>query len=120
MSVSRRSPGTIPGRLLGIGALALAAVSALAARRTASLCKPRPSRALTPEATAGFQTTDNLILTVHLPGADKTRPADTLRVQLVDADGKVLADVEQQAQLGDAPTSHRFDLKNSGKSRPIR
>ena len=78
--------------------------------RASASSRPRPPPALTPEAAAGFQTTDKLVLTVNLPAADKTQPADTLRVELIDPDGKVIDSGEQQAQPGDAPTTHRFEL----------
>ncbi len=40
----------------------------------------------------------------------KPQPADKLRVELIGPDGKVLDSGEQQAQPGDAPTTHRFEL----------
>ncbi len=66
--------------------------------------------ALTPEAAAGFQTTDKLVLTIQLPPSQKPQPADKLRVELIGPDGKVLDSGEQQVQPGDAPTTHRFEL----------
>ncbi len=109
MSASSRSPWYYPWAPLGIGAVVVAAVGVLL------LAGPPVQQAhaapvLTPEAAAGFQTTDKLVLTVNLPTAGKTQPADKLRVELIDPDGKIIDSGEQQAQPGDAPNAYRFEL----------
>ncbi len=109
MSASRRSPWYYPWAPLGIGAVTAAAVVALLlAGPPAQQAQAAP--ALTPRAAAGYQTTDKLVLTVNLPRAEKPQPSDTLRVELVDADGKVLTSDERKVQPGNGPTSHRFEL----------
>jgi hypothetical protein len=65
---------------------------------------------LKPEARAGFQTMDKLVLTVSLPAAADRKVKDNLRVELVGPDDKVLADKEREVQLEAAATSHRFEF----------
>ena len=103
MSASRRSPWYYPWAPLGIGALTFAAVVALLlAGPPAQQAQAAP--ALTPQAAVGYQTTDKLVLTVNLPRAEKPQPADTLRVELVAADGKVLD--ERRAQSAARRRTH--------------
>ncbi len=109
MSASHRSPWYYPWAPLGIGALTVAAVVALLLVGPPAQ-QAHAAPALTPQAAAGFQTTDKLVLTVNLPRAEKPQPAGTLRVELVDADGKVLTSDERKVQPGDGPTSHRFEM----------
>ena len=90
MSASRRSPWYYPWAPLGIGALTVAAVVALLLAGPPGPAGPGRRRRSRPQAAAGFQTTDKLILTVNLPARREAQPADTLRVELIDPDGKVL------------------------------
>jgi hypothetical protein len=62
------------------------------------------------EATAGFQTTDHLTLTVALSGSSPVAPRGKLAVELLDAEGKVLAHDTQEVQPADEPSSHRFQF----------
>jgi hypothetical protein len=64
----------------------------------------------TPEATAGFQTTEHLTLTVALSGSATPVPRGKLAVELLDADGKVIAQESQDVQPADETTSHRFQF----------
>ena len=70
MSASRRSRGYYPWAPLGIGAAAVAVL--LLAGPPAQ--QAHAAAALTPQAAAGFQTTDKLVLTVNLPRADNPSP----------------------------------------------
>jgi hypothetical protein len=63
-----------------------------------------------PRATAAFQTTDHLVLTVALPSAREAPGRGTLAVVLLGPDGKVLARKERAARLGKVPSLHRFQL----------
>jgi hypothetical protein len=63
-----------------------------------------------PEVTAGFQTTERLILTVNLPAHDKGGSRGTLVVQLIDADGKVLDDPRKDVVRTQQARSYRFEL----------
>jgi hypothetical protein len=67
-----------------------------------------------PRPTAGFQTTERLALTVTLAGVEGAAPRGTLKVELLDAGGKVLADKEQEAQPAAEVTSHRFEFAPTG------
>jgi hypothetical protein len=70
---------------------------------------PAQAAPLAPEAAAGFQTTEKLILTVNLPGSPKNTKG-TLRVELIGRDDKVLAQDERTVEATDEATTHRFEL----------
>jgi hypothetical protein len=63
-----------------------------------------------PEATAGFQTTEHLTLTVALSGSEKPGRRGTLAVELLDADGKVIEHASEDVQPEAEATSHRFQF----------
>ncbi len=63
-----------------------------------------------PKATAGFQTTERLTLTVTLPAVSGDVARGVLKVELLDPDGKVLAEKEQDAQPAGEDVSHRFEF----------
>jgi hypothetical protein len=63
-----------------------------------------------PKATAGFQTTERLTLTVTLPAVSGNGAKGNLKVELLDPDGKVLAEKEQDAQPAGDDTSYRFEF----------
>src|SRR5205085_10995162 len=67
------------------------------------------AQAAPPEATAGFQTTEKLVLTVTLPAADR-RAAGALSVELVGADGQVLAAEQRTVEAAAEATGHRFEF----------
>ena len=106
MSASRRSRSYYLWAPLGIGVAVAAAVVVLFVAGPPAQ-QAQAAAPLTPQAAVGFQTTEQLVLTVNLPAADKPQPAGTLRVELLDADGKLLDSGEQPAQAGD---SKRFEL----------
>jgi 5-hydroxyisourate hydrolase-like protein (transthyretin family) len=64
----------------------------------------------TPEVTAGFQTTERLTLTVHLPALDKGRQRGTLLVELIDPEGKILDEARKDVELMEEATSQRFEF----------
>ncbi len=107
MANSLPSRWSIPRMLLGLAAaVSVAVVALLLVDRTG----PQAQGATVPRATAGFQTTERLALTVTLPGVEGSAPRGTLKVELLDAAGKVLAEAEQEAQPGADVTSHRFEF----------
>jgi hypothetical protein len=63
-----------------------------------------------PEVTAGFQTTERLTLTVHLPALDKGRQRGTLVVELIGPEDKILDDASKEVELTEAATSQRFEF----------
>jgi hypothetical protein len=63
-----------------------------------------------PKATAGFQTTERLALTVTLPAVSGDVAKGALKVELLDPEGKILAEKEEEAQPGAEDTSHRFEF----------
>ncbi|HTU23237.1 MAG TPA: hypothetical protein VMG10_34705, partial [Gemmataceae bacterium] len=64
----------------------------------------------TPEVAAGFQTNERLTLTVNLPALEKGSRRDTLIVELIDPDGKILDDARKDVELTEEATSQRFEL----------
>jgi hypothetical protein len=64
-----------------------------------------------PEVSAGFQTTDRLVLTVALPAIEKGGGRGTLVVELIGPDGKVLDDSQKNVELTQEPSSQRFEFK---------
>jgi 5-hydroxyisourate hydrolase-like protein (transthyretin family) len=63
-----------------------------------------------PEVTAGFQTTERLTLTVHLPALDKDRQRGTLVVELIGPEGTILDDTRKDVELTEQATSQRFEF----------
>jgi hypothetical protein len=91
--------------------LAAGVAAAVAALLLVGPAGPQARAALPePKATAGFQTTEHLTLTVTLPGVSGTAPSGILKVELLDPDGKVLAEKEQDAQPAGDDTSYRFEF----------
>jgi hypothetical protein len=109
MSRTQPRPWYYPWAPLGLGVLLTAGVIALV------LIGPTgPQRAaaasMAPQSPVGFQTTDKLVLSVTLPKADKPTGAGPLKVQLIDSDGKVIAEEERSVKPGDSPSTHRFEF----------
>ncbi len=63
-----------------------------------------------PEVTAGFQTTERLILTVNLPTYDKGTSRGPLIVELVDPDGKVFDSVRKDSVGNQETKTYRFEF----------
>jgi 5-hydroxyisourate hydrolase-like protein (transthyretin family) len=63
-----------------------------------------------PEVTAGFQTTERLILTVNLPAHDKGGSHGTLIIELVDPKGEVLDEGRKNVELTEVATSQLFEF----------
>jgi len=63
----------------------------------------------TPEVTAGFQTTERLVLTVNLPAAN-AKANGTLLVELVDPQGEVLDSASKDVTLTEEASSQRFEF----------
>src|SRR5579884_115724 len=63
-----------------------------------------------PEVTAGFQTTERLILTVNLPAYDKGSSRGPLIVELVDPEGKVLDSARNDAVANQETKTYRFEF----------
>jgi hypothetical protein len=68
------------------------------------------------KTTAGFQTTEKLLVTVGLANPDAKNLQGTLRVELRDANRNILAVKEQDVQQSEKAGSYRFDLPNSNVS----
>ncbi len=63
-----------------------------------------------PEVTAGFQSTERLLLTVNLPAHDKGGSRGPLIVELVDPDGKVLDSARKDAVGNQETKIYRFEF----------
>jgi hypothetical protein len=63
-----------------------------------------------PQATAGFQTTEKLVLTVQMPAVEGAQAAHKLTVELLDTDSKVLDSSEREVRPEAEATSHRFEF----------
>jgi 5-hydroxyisourate hydrolase-like protein (transthyretin family) len=72
----------------------------------------QPARGGTPapEVTAGFQTTDRLILTVNLPALDKAGSQGPLIVELVGPDGKVLDSARKDVKEAQETRNYRVEF----------
>src|SRR5579875_3906108 len=62
------------------------------------------------EVTAGFQTTERLLLTVNLPAHDKGGSRGPLIVELVDPDGKVLDSARNDTVGNQETRTYRFEF----------
>lgn len=105
MSMPRNKPWYFPWVPVGLATAVIAAAALL-------LLNPpgqRAHAAVAPRAAAGFQTKDKLLLTVHVPPADK--PAEGLLVVELVAGKEVLhADERDVAPLSEKGSSQRFEL----------
>jgi 5-hydroxyisourate hydrolase-like protein (transthyretin family) len=63
-----------------------------------------------PEVTAGFQTTERLILTVNLPASGRGSSRGPLIVELVDPEGKVLGNVRKDVERTNEARSYRVEF----------
>ena len=71
----------------------------------------RRLQAATPQATAGIQTTEKIVLNVALPATDKRKITGPLCVELVDGDGQVLAAEQRTVEsLKETVSGHRFEF----------
>jgi 5-hydroxyisourate hydrolase-like protein (transthyretin family) len=104
MTVPRRSRWLSLGLPVAFALCAAAAVAILMLLPGAQAAEP------VPEAKAGFQTTERLVLSVNLPAGERKKDG-TLHVELIDAKGKVLASEEREVTAGKEATSHRFEFK---------
>jgi 5-hydroxyisourate hydrolase-like protein (transthyretin family) len=71
---------------------------------------PAHSGPPTPQATAAFQTTERLILTINLPSHEKTSSRCPLIVELVGPDGKVLDSDQKDVTETKEPRTYRFEF----------
>jgi hypothetical protein len=101
---TRRGAPWVP---IGLGVLTLGVILTLMLMQP-DRAAGQPERA--PEATAGFQTTEQLLLTVTLTGKGEIKPG-LLRVDLLAA-GKKLDSAEHQVKAGEDSSAHRFEFKS--------
>jgi len=107
MPGSRRSRWSFPWVSLGL----LAGVAALVGAVLFLPGGPQAQAApLAPQPTAGFQTTERLVLTVTLPATPAARTRDTLKVEVVDRAGKVVAEAEREVETGTEALTERFEF----------
>jgi hypothetical protein len=80
------------------------------------LLGPPPTEAhaagLTAKDTAGFQTTDKLIVTIAIPARAK-KLTGALRVELVGPEDEILGEASREVTAGDEATSQRFEFKST-------
>jgi 5-hydroxyisourate hydrolase-like protein (transthyretin family) len=105
MAVHRPPRRGIPWVPIGLGLLATAAIAGLMLTEPGHAARGAEPTA---RATAGFQTTEKLVLTVNLSSEGKEKPAGTLRVELLDPDGKVLRHAQQRVKPGEELAGRRF------------
>jgi 5-hydroxyisourate hydrolase-like protein (transthyretin family) len=72
-----------------------------------------------PEAKAGFQTMDKLVLTVNLPGTAGRNLRGVLRVELLGSDDKPLAAEERKVETGPEASTHRFEFASRKGATPV-
>ncbi len=109
MSASSRSPWYYPWAPLGIGAAVFAAVGVLLLAGP-PVQQAHAAPALTPAGRRRLPDHRQARLDGQPSRRPRAQPADRLRVELIDPDGKIIDSGEQQAQPGDAPTAYRFEL----------
>jgi hypothetical protein len=77
------------------------------------LLAPTPPEAhaagLTAKDTAGFQTTDKLIVTINLPARAK-KLTGALKIELIGPDDKILAEASREVTASDDAVSQRFEF----------
>jgi 5-hydroxyisourate hydrolase-like protein (transthyretin family) len=104
---SRRSRWYLPWVPLGLLVGAAALVGALLFIPGGPQARAAPP---TPQPTAGFQTTECLVLTVSVPATPGGKTRGQLKVELVGQDGKVLAQAERAVETGEEVSSQRFEF----------
>ncbi len=107
MPGSRRSRWSFPwvplGLLLGAAVL-LGALLFLPGGPQAQAAPPAP------QPTAGFQTTERLVLTVTVPATPGGRTRGPLKVEIVDRKGQVVGEAEREVETGAEALTERFEL----------
>ena len=68
---------------------------------------------LSPQGAAGYQTTEKLLLTIGLANHERLPVQGKLQVELVDADGKTVAQDEKAVDQKDPVASYRFEFASA-------
>jgi hypothetical protein len=102
-----------------LGAAAILGVAVAALLLVGNPSQEAGAAPLKPEAKAGFQTVDKLVLTINLPGAPGRNARDVLRVELLGPDDKPLGSAERKVEAGAEATSHRFEFATSKEATPV-
>jgi 5-hydroxyisourate hydrolase-like protein (transthyretin family) len=93
-----------------LGVISIFFLALVGAFMDALQSRPAEAAVLSPQALAGFQTTDKLLVNVSLSNPDEKALEGTLRVEMVAPSGRVLADVEQDVRQVDRVASYSVEL----------
>src|SRR5207249_885305 len=108
MSGDRRSFWRSP--LVRIGVVVTPALVVLGLILLGNASSQAEGAVISKEAAAGFQTKDKLLVTLAVANPDGKNLRGTLRVELIDRDGKPFASAKRNVVQNETAASYRFEL----------